>query len=93
MSYQPDPHRHFHYQPPQILAAKKSHWCARVWFGVWRGFITFNKVLWILGMFVGIPAVIIPVLGWFPQVRTFLGYLMIWVLMISFIAYCLTYNW
>lgn len=46
-----------------------------------------HQVFWVIGAFIGIPAVMIPVLGWIPQVRAAIGYCITWGLLISFIVY------
>lgn len=48
---------------------------------------TIHRIVWVAGMFVGIPFVIIPVLGWIPQVRATFGYCAIWGLTISFVLH------
>lgn len=56
-------------------------------YSLWEFVKTVHQVVWVMGMFVGVPFVMIPVLGWIPQVRAFLGYCVIWALTISFVIY------
>lgn len=54
---------------------------------LWEIVRTTHQVIWMMGLFVGIPAAMIPVLGRFPQIRQAIGYCIIWGLAISFIVY------